>query len=47
MEITFKDGDRITIPEGCKATIDGNEVVIEKKSRSSRTGIFLLQQNVP
>lgn len=33
MEITFKDGDRITIPEGCKATIDGNEVLIEKKEQ--------------
>lgn len=38
MEITFKDGDRITIPEGCKATIDGNEVVIEKERKKFKRG---------
>lgn len=38
MEITFKDGDRITIPEGCKATIDGNEVVIEKEKQEFKRG---------
>ena len=31
MEIVLKQGDRLTIPEGCKATINGNEVVIEKE----------------
>ena len=31
MEILLKQGDRIQIPEGCKATINGNEVVIERK----------------
>lgn len=41
MEITFKDGDRITIPEGCKATIDGNEVVIEKKKQEFKDGDIL------
>lgn len=41
MEITFKDGDRITIPEGCKATIDGNEVVIEKKKQEFKDGDVL------
>lgn len=41
MEITFKDGDRITIPEGCKATIDGNEVVIEKKEQEFKDGDIL------
>lgn len=38
MEITFKDGDRIRIPEGCKATIDGNEVVIEKERKKFKRG---------
>lgn len=41
MEITFKDGDRIRIPEGCKATIDGNEVVIEKKEQEFKDGDIL------
>ena len=38
MEIKFKQGDRITIPEGCKATIDGNEVVIEKEREKFKRG---------
>ena len=38
MEIKFKQGDRITIPEGCKATIDGNEVVIEKERKKFKRG---------
>ena len=31
MKVELQNGDRITIPEGCKATINGNEVVIEKE----------------
>lgn len=38
MEITFKDGDRIRIPEGCVAQIDGNEVVIEKEREKFKRG---------
>lgn len=45
MEITFKDGDRITIPEGCKATINGNEVVIEKKEIKFKDGDILTSKN--
>lgn len=30
MKVELQNGDRITIPEGCKAQINGNEVVIEK-----------------
>lgn len=41
MEITFKDGDRITIPEGCKATLDGNEIIIEKKENEFKDGDIL------
>ena len=44
MEITFKDGDRITIPEGCKATIDGNEVVIEKKEQEFKRGDVIVSK---
>ena len=45
MEITFKDGDRIRIPEGCKATIDGNEVVIEKKEQEFKDGDIISKRN--
>ena len=31
MKVELQDGDRIIIPEGCKAQINGNEVVIEKE----------------
>lgn len=41
MEITFKDGDRIRIPEGYVAQIDGNEVVIEKKEQEFKDGDIL------
>ena len=34
MKIELQAGDKITIPEGCKAQINGNEVVIEKKEKS-------------
>lgn len=30
MKVELQCGDRITIPEGCKAQINGNEVIIEK-----------------
>lgn len=43
MEIELQCGDSITIPEGCRAQINGNEVVIEKekkkKCKSLRTGM--------
>lgn len=31
MKVELQCGDTITIPEGCKAQINGNEVVIEKE----------------
>lgn len=34
MKLELQNGDRITIPEGCKAQINGNEVVIEKEGKS-------------
>ena len=33
MEIKLQCGDCITIPEGCRAQINGNEVVIEKEKK--------------
>lgn len=38
MKVELQCGDRITIPEGCKATIDGNEVVIEKERKKFKRG---------
>lgn len=34
MKIELQCGDTITIPEGCKAQINGNEVVVEKEEKS-------------
>ena len=33
MKVELQNGDRITIPEGCKAIVNGNEVVIEKEEK--------------
>lgn len=34
MKIELQNGDRIQIPEGCRAQINGNEVVIVKEEKS-------------
>ena len=34
MKVELQNGDRISIPEGCKAQINGNEVVVEKEEKS-------------
>ncbi len=34
MKVELQNGDRITIPEGCKAQINGNEVVVVKEEKS-------------
>ena len=31
MEIKLSNGDRLTVPQGCKATVNGNEIIIEKE----------------
>lgn len=36
MKVELQNGDRITIPEGCKAQIDGNEVVVEKEEAKTQ-----------
>ena len=33
MKVELQAGDTITIPKGCKAQINGNEVVIEKEEK--------------
>ena len=34
MKVELQNGDRITIPAGCRAQINGNEVIIEKEEKS-------------
>jgi hypothetical protein len=34
MKVELQNGDRIAIPEGCKAQINGNEIVVEKEGKS-------------
>lgn len=31
MEIKLNTGDKITIPEDCEATIEGNQIIIKKQ----------------
>ncbi len=33
MKVELQNGDRIQIPEGCRAQINGNEVVVEKEEK--------------
>lgn len=33
MKVELQNGDRITIPAGCRAQINGNEVVVEKEKK--------------
>ena len=41
MEILLKQGDRLPIPEGCKAVIEGDVVLIEEKENEFRDGDVL------
>lgn len=41
MEIKLKQGDRLPIPEGCKAVIEGDVVLIEEKENEFRDGDVL------
>ena len=41
MEILLKQGDRLPIPEGCKAVINGNVVLIEEKENEFKDGDVL------
>ena len=41
MEILLKQGDRLPIPEGCKAVIEGDVVLIEGKENEFKDGDVL------
>lgn len=45
MEIKLNAGDRINIPEGCKATIEGNLIIIEEKQEEFKDGDILHSRN--
>lgn len=45
MKVELQNGDRITIPEGCKAIVNGNEVVVEKKDIKFRDGDILTSKS--
>lgn len=38
MEIVLKQGDRLPVPEGCKAVVEGDEVLIESKEQEFNDG---------
>ena len=42
MEILLKQGDRLPIPDGCKAVIEGNVVLIEEKEGEFKDGDILV-----
>lgn len=46
MEIKFKQGDRLPIPEGCKAVIRGDIVLIEKKETEFKDGDIVSVKDV-
>lgn len=41
MEIKLNVGDKITIPTGCKATIENNQIIIEGKQEEFKDGDIL------
>lgn len=41
MEIKLSNGDRLTVPHGCKATVIGNEIIIEKTKAEFKDGDIL------
>ena len=41
MEIKLSNGDRLTVPHGCKATVNGSEIVIEKEKQEFKDGDIL------
>ena len=41
MEIKLNAGDKITIPTGCKATIEDNLIIIKKKQKKFKDGDIL------
>lgn len=41
MEIVLKQGDRLPVPEGCKAVVEGDVVLIESKEQEFKDGDIL------
>lgn len=41
MEIVLKQGDRLPVPEGCKAVVEGDVVLIESKKQEFKDGDIL------
>lgn len=44
MKVELQCGDCITIPEGCKAQINGNEVVVEKEEKEFKRGDVIVSK---
>lgn len=44
MKVELQNGDRITIPEGCKAIVNGNEVVVEKEEKEFKRGDVIVSK---
>lgn len=45
MKVELQNGDRLTVPNGCKATINSNEVVIEKGNLEFKDGDVLVSND--
>ncbi|WP_028896696.1 hypothetical protein [Prevotella sp. HUN102] len=45
MKVELQSGDRIRIPDGCKATVSDNEVVVEKKKEFSNGDVLMSHEN--
>ena len=45
MEIKLNAGDKITIPTGCKATIEDNQIIIEEKQEEFKDGDILISKS--
>ena len=44
MIVELQAGDTITIPEGCKAIVNGNEVVVEKEEKEFKRGDVIVSK---
>lgn len=38
MEIVLKQGDRLPVPEGCRAVVEGDVILIEREERDFKDG---------
>lgn len=45
MKVELQAGDTITIPNGCKATIEDNQIIIEEKQNEFKDGDILHSRN--